>query len=76
MATQAHDLTPVQLDWCRQNMPSFAKANADVLRRDADVAKNWAHFHRDPLPNIEDQMFTDAVMQQPSEIHRQLRIVG
>lgn len=76
MATQLHDLTPVQLDWCRQNMPSFAKANADVLRRDADVAANWARFHRDPLPTIDDQQFAEAVMQQPPEVHRQFRIVG
>ncbi len=68
---RTQDLTPVQLDWCRQNMPGFAKANADVLRRDADVAANWAHFHPNPLPDL----FGDVAMQQGSEIHR-FRIVG
>jgi hypothetical protein len=56
-------------------MPSFAKANADVLRRDADVAANWAHFHRGPLPEIDDRLFGDVMMQSP-EVHRQFRIVG
>ena len=76
MASRTHDLTLVQLNWCRQNMPSFAKANADVLRRDADVAANWAHFHRGPLPEIDNRLFGDVMMQQSPEVHRQFRIVG
>lgn len=44
MKPQPHDLTARQLDWCRQNMPAFAKAEADVLRRDADVAASNARL--------------------------------
>jgi hypothetical protein len=44
MATRVLSLTPDQLAWCQQTMPSFAKAYADVCRRDADVAANRAQF--------------------------------
>ena len=33
-------LNETQLAWCRENISSFAPAEADVLRRDADVAAN------------------------------------
>lgn len=50
---RAQDLTPVQLAWCRENMPSFRAANDAVRRRDADVAANWARFHpAEPEPSV------------------------
>ena len=42
--SRARGLTAVQLAWCQKNMPSFAKAYADVCRRDAEVAANRARF--------------------------------
>jgi len=42
--SRKHSLTAVQLAWCQRNMPSFAKAYADVCRRDAEVAANRARF--------------------------------
>ena len=38
------ELKPHQLEWCRAKIPSFAPAEADVLRRDAEVAANRAYF--------------------------------
>ena len=35
-------LTELQLAWCRENIPSFAPAERDVIRRDAEVAANRA----------------------------------
>lgn len=46
MTTQRPDLTPSQLEWLRSVSPAFAKAYADVQRRDADVAKNRAMFEK------------------------------
>ena len=44
MITRRQNLTPDQLAWCQQRMPAFAAADADVCRRDADVAANRAAF--------------------------------
>lgn len=52
MTTQPHDLTPVQLEWCRDNMPSFRTANAAVLRRDADCERNRLQFAKPEPVNI------------------------
>lgn len=38
------DLTADQIAWCKERMPAFALAYADVQRRDADVAANRAAF--------------------------------
>ena len=35
-------LNETQLAWCRENIPSFAPAERDVIRRDAEVAANRA----------------------------------
>ena len=35
-------LNEKQLAWCRENIPSFAPAERDVIRRDAEVAANRA----------------------------------
>ena len=35
-------LNELQLAWCRENIPSFAPAERDVIRRDAEVAANRA----------------------------------
>lgn len=40
MNKQTNDLTPLQLAWCRDRMPAFAKANDDVERMKAEVARN------------------------------------
>ena len=43
------ELKPHQLEWCRKKIPSFAPAEADVLRRDAEVAANRAYFRPYPV---------------------------
>ena len=43
------ELKPHQLEWCREKIPSFAPAEADVLRRDAEVAANRAYFRPRPV---------------------------
>jgi hypothetical protein len=47
------ELKPHQLEWCRKKIPSFAPAEADVLRRDAEVAANRAYFRPRPVASPE-----------------------
>lgn len=46
MRNRSTNLNARQLAWCQKTMPAFAKAYADVVRRDAEVAKNRAQFER------------------------------
>ena len=39
-------LNATQLAWCRENIASFAPAERDVIRRDAEVAANRAAMGR------------------------------
>lgn len=52
MGKQTSDLTPLQLAWCRNRMPAFAKANDDVERMKAEVARNYERLASTKSENL------------------------